>query len=71
MLQTEKLSVDDLSELANRLAALPRKPLLAAAGGINARNTAAYATAGADILVTSAPYFAPPLDVAVRIEPAG
>jgi hypothetical protein len=27
--------------------------------------------AGADILVTSAPYFAAPLDVAVRIEPAG
>ena len=43
----------------------------AAAGGINARNAAAYAAAGADILVTSAPYSAPPLDVAVQIEPAG
>ena len=71
VLQTERWSVDDLSDLANRLAALPRKPLLAAAGGINARNAAAYAAAGADILVTSAPYFAAPLDVAVRIEPAG
>ena len=28
----------------------------------------AYAAAGADIIVTSAPYSAPPLDVAVRIE---
>jgi molybdenum transport protein len=70
VLQTERWSVDDLSDLANRLAALPRKPLLAAAGGINARNAAAYAAAGADILVTSAPYFAAPLDVAVWIEPA-
>lgn len=70
VLQSEKWSVDDLSDLVNRLAALPRKPLLAAAGGINARNAAAYAAAGADILVTSAPYFATPLDVAVRIEPA-
>jgi molybdenum transport protein len=71
VLQTEKLSVDDVSALANRLAALATRPLLAAAGGINARNAAAYAAAGADILVTSAPYSAPPLDVAVRIEPAG
>ena len=40
---------------------------LAAAGGVNATNAAAYAAAGADILVTSAPYTARPRDVQVRI----
>lgn len=71
VIQTEKFSVETLSALAAGLAASGRKPLLAAAGGINAGNAAAYAAAGADILVTSAPYSAPPLDVAVRIERAG
>ncbi len=41
-----------------------------AAGGINSANAEAYARAGADILVTSAPYFAPPRDVAVTITAA-
>lgn len=42
----------------------------AAAGGVNAANAADYARAGAAILVTSAPYFAGPRDVAVSISPA-
>lgn len=66
VIQTEKFSVDDLSALSMRLAASGYGTLVAAAGGINAGNAAA----GADILVTSAPYSAPPLDVAVRIEAA-
>ncbi len=40
---------------------------IAAAGGIDSANAEAYARAGADILVTSAPYFAPPRDVAVSL----
>jgi len=47
-----------------------RRPLIAAAGGVNAANGAEFAAAGADILVTSAPYWGKPLDVAVRIEAA-
>ncbi|MDU1803205.1 MAG: ModD protein, partial [Bradyrhizobium sp.] len=43
---------------------------IAAAGGVNAQNAAAYAAAGADLLVTSAPYLARPCDVQVRITPA-
>jgi len=43
---------------------------IAAAGGVNAANAADYARAGAAILVTSAPYFAGPRDVAVSISPA-
>jgi molybdenum transport protein len=30
-------------------------------------NAAAYAAAGADVLVTSAPYAAPPIDVTLRM----
>ncbi|WP_444454465.1 ModD protein [Rhodobacter capsulatus] len=43
---------------------------IAAAGGITAANAAAYAAAGAQVLVTSAPFAAPPRDVAVWIGPA-
>lgn len=43
--------------------------MLAAAGGIRADNAAAYVAAGADLLVTSAPYTAPPRDVAVSFLP--
>lgn len=45
------------------------RPVLAAAGGINPTNAAEYAAAGAQVLVTSAPYHARPLDVTVRITP--
>ena len=40
---------------------------IATAGGIDSANAEAYARAGADILVTSAPYFAPPRDVVVSL----
>ena len=43
------------------------RPVVAAAGGINAGNVAAYAEAGADIVVTSSPYLAKPCDVQVHI----
>lgn len=42
---------------------------IAATGGVNSANAEAYARAGADILVTSAPYFATPRDVAVTLYP--
>lgn len=46
------------------------RPIIAAAGGINAQNAADYARSGADTLVTSAPFYAKPLDVQVRIGPS-
>jgi molybdenum transport protein len=46
------------------------RPLLAAAGGVRADNAAAYVAAGADFLVTSAPYTAPPRDVQVNFRRA-
>lgn len=69
VIQTEKFSADDISLLSARLKAAQSRALIAAAGGINASNAGAHAAAGADILVTSAPYSAPPLDVAVGITP--
>lgn len=45
------------------------RPLIAAAGGINAENAARYAQSGVDVLVTSTPFYAKPLDIQVRIEP--
>ncbi|WP_316183883.1 MULTISPECIES: ModD protein [unclassified Bradyrhizobium] len=73
VIQAEKFSPADIAALTERIAisaALPRRPIIAAAGGVNAQNAAAYAAAGADVLVTSAPYLARPCDVQVRISPA-
>lgn len=68
VVQLEKFSVDAVAAVCGRLAEeAPRHVRIAAAGGVNAGNAAAYAKAGADILVTSAPYAARPRDVQVRI----
>ncbi|WP_310889206.1 ModD protein [Gluconacetobacter diazotrophicus] len=68
ILQMEKFPVRDVARLAERLKALSLCPRLAAAGGINARNVADYVAAGADLVVTSAPYTAPPCDVQVELK---
>ena len=67
VIQTEKFTPDNAALLAERLAGVPRRPVLAVAGGVNAENAAAFARAGADVLVTSSPYLARPRDVQVRI----
>jgi molybdenum transport protein len=69
ILQLERFSPDDVRALRAALAAERLTPLLAPTGGVNESNAADYARAGADLLVTSAPYFAPPADVEVRIVP--
>ncbi len=69
VIQTEKFLPEQVRETKLALSALDPVPLLAAAGGITARNAAAYAAAGADVLVTSSPYQAPPADVQVVIRP--
>ncbi|MDM7456338.1 MAG: ModD protein [Tepidimonas sp.] len=69
VLQLERFSPEQVA--ACRRASASFSPvLLAAAGGINASNAAAYAAAGADLLVTSAPYTAPPSDVQVSFRHA-
>ncbi len=68
VIQTEKFKPEAVASVCRALAGQKPRPLVAAAGGINADNAALYAAAGADILVTSAPYWGKPADVCVRIE---
>jgi molybdenum transport protein len=69
VLQLEKFVPERVAELAAALASSPHRPVLAAAGGISTANAAAYAQAGADVLVTSWPYSAGPRDVQVTLGP--
>jgi molybdenum transport protein len=67
VLKLEKFTPEAVSACRQALLlnTLQRAPLLAAAGGVRADNAASYVAAGADFLVTSAPYTAPPRDVQV------
>jgi len=67
VLQLEKFTPEALAACRLALAdsTSMARPLLAAAGGVSASNAAAYVAAGADFLVTSSPYWAPPRDVQV------
>lgn len=66
-LQLDKLAPEQVADAVRAIADLPRRPLLAVAGGVNEHNAAAYAAAGADLLVTSAAYAAAPADVSVSV----
>ena len=66
VLQLEKFTPAALAECHHLLVSTAHRPLIAAAGGVHAGNAGAYADAGADLLVSSAPFSAPPRDVAVR-----
>lgn len=67
VVQLEKFAPDAVADLAAWFHAQAPAVKLAVAGGVTAANAAAYAGAGAHVLVSSAPYLAPPRDVAVTI----
>ena len=70
VLQLDKFTPDAVGQCRHALASAGWVGVrLAAAGGVNASNAVAYAQAGADVLVTSAPFFAPPADVKVVLGP--
>jgi molybdenum transport protein len=69
VVQIDKATPEAVARLAAAFRSRSPRPLLAAAGGINVANAAAFAAAGADLLVTSAPYYAPPCDVKVHMHP--
>ena len=71
MVQCVDLSPEQFAEVARALADHAGRPLLAAAGPVDEGSAAAYARAGADMLVTAAPYAAPPLAVRVTLERLG
>jgi molybdenum transport protein len=64
--QCDQLAPEQVADAVRAIAALDRRPSIAAAG-IDAGNAAAYAAAGADILVTAAPYAAPPIAVTLAL----
>lgn len=66
VLQLEKFTPQAIADVAALLNDRGSTAVVAAAGGINARNAEDYARAGARILVTTAPHLAPPRDVQVR-----
>ncbi len=72
VIQAEKFAPAEVASLVARMASasLRSRPMVAAAGGIHAGNVAAYAQAGADVVVTSSPYLARPRDVQVAIGPS-
>jgi len=70
VLQVEKRSPAALAELAAAVRAVAPEVVIAAAGGVDATNAASYARAGANVLVTSAPFFARPCDVQVTLAPS-
>lgn len=70
VLQLERFSPPEVAALRQALQRAGLAALLAPAGGVNLANAVAFADAGADVLVSSAPYFAPPADVRVQLAPA-
>lgn len=58
---------EQVAEAVRAIAGLGRPVAVAATGDIHEGNATAYAAAGVDVLVTSAPYAAPPLDVTVAM----
>lgn len=66
VLQLEKFSPAVVADCRREIDTLPTRPLLASAGGVRADNAAAHVAAGADLLVSSAPFAAPPRDVQVH-----
>ncbi|TDH59391.1 ModD protein [Dankookia rubra] len=62
-----RLAPEQVADAVRAISASDRRPALAAAGGIDEGNAAVYAAAGADVLVTAAPYAAPPIEVTLAM----
>ena len=67
-IQFDKIPLDRMPALVERLRAIDPKVTLIAAGGINESNVAAYAACGVDGIATTAPFTAKPIDMSVRME---
>lgn len=68
VIQLEHLPPERAHEVILATRALTPAPVIAAAGGVNETNAAAYVAAGCSLIVTSAPFFARPADVKVTFE---
>jgi molybdenum transport protein len=68
VIQMDKISPKDFVVCKQECEAIKPDICLIAAGGVNVANAAEYAKAGAEVLVTSWMYFAPPADIKAVIE---
>lgn len=68
IIQCERFTPEEIAAFAKALRERFPGTVINAAGGVNAGNAEAYAAAGADVLVTSWPYFGKPADVKMRFE---
>jgi len=69
LVQFDKLPPKELSEAVMKLKEMKSELVIAAAGGIDEHNIEDYARTGVDLIVTSAPYYARPLDIGTEISP--
>lgn len=69
VLQLDKFHPDEIRRLIKDAAVLAPHCTLSAAGGLNAETIGDYANTGLKLFVTSAPYYAPPADIKVRLYP--
>ncbi len=67
--QLDKMRPNDFAVCTMKCRRLNPAIVMIAAGGINSGNAADYAKAGADVLVASWMYFAPPADIKAQIVP--
>jgi len=69
VIQLDKFSAGDIKRLKKEIIKTNPAIRLAAAGNITLKNVQDYANSGADILVTSWPYYGEPADMTVNIQP--
>lgn len=69
IVQLENFDPDSISSVKKEIQKLNKKIKIAALGGITLENIREFATSGADILLTSWPYFAGPSNMQVSISP--
>jgi molybdenum transport protein len=68
VVQCDKFTPEIVASLVPRLRAINPRLKILAAGGVNADNAFDYAAAGADVLVTSWPYFGKPEDIKMKFD---
>jgi len=69
LIQFDKHPPKELSVAVMKLKEMKNELVIAAAGGIDEHNIEDYARTGVDLIVTSSPYYARPLDVGTEISP--
>lgn len=69
-IQLDKIPVDSLAELVQRLKSIDPGVTLIAAGGVNVQNAGAYAATGVDGIATTAPFTAKPIDMSIHMKPS-